>query len=36
MKKLYNEKVKEFTRKKEKIKLVKLQNKNTYLNKQKN
>ena len=36
MKKHYNEKAKEFIRKKEKIKLGKHQNRNTYANKQKN
>ena len=36
MKKHYNEKAKEFIRKKEKIKLDKHQNRNTYANKQRN
>ena len=36
MKKHYKEKAKEFTKKKEKIKLCKHQNRNIYANKQKN
>jgi hypothetical protein len=36
MKKHYNEKAKEFTKKKGKIKLVKNQNRNIFVNKQKN